>query len=704
MNKSVVAVDESARALKNAVRDLLAADGPLAKVRLKAGLPFAHNPEQVELALAYANIIGATDPDPERGGRIAAIAAETGMGKTAAYLSALTLNAAMLGAEGVVGERGMISTRTRALQRQLVGESKLVAAAVALLSPEKPRVRFARRVGRRNYIDFERARAAAAELRDENSDAAALLEKIAELAAREEGGVAVFDELREMFSPEELRGVFPDDLCVTASSSPEAAARHRGDAEKAKGADIVIVNHALALLDARLGGGLFAPRQVAVFDEADTLPDQARAMADERTALETVRLSLAALPDSEAAKSAKSAANRLQRAAHDALKNGAVVAKPEHANLIEAARELSEAAKPAAKSAAADRDLRDTLRHAALSLKHWAQNAAEPKRGVRAVLVPAPSRNFPAFHLRNNAPAFVLSRLWKAREEDRLPLYRAVVFTSATLSPFRGLGDEPEDPRPFLREMGIGAGAGKDRRSSAHPDHCKSFAPEPFGEMKFVIAGPKTPSARAGDHDSDFIPWAAAAIRKASESGGRVLVLVPSFALAEELGEKIREKIPDAIVHRKGEALDEALAQYRQNESAVLLTPSAWEGVDLPGFVDHLVIPRIPFAPRDEAKIAVMEENMRRPESARGVSFSRNAADAARKLKQGIGRGIRKTDDRCAVWILDRRFPAPDSFSGPFAKMSAHAVPDRFLDFGEYESRTQILAADGEIRPVPKPR
>ena len=584
MSKTVATVGESAQALKDGVSELLAAGGPLESVRKKAGLPFAHNPEQAELARAYADIIGAPDPELERGGRIAAVAAETGTGKTAAYLSALTLNAATLGGDGVVGEKGTVSTRTRALQRQLVNpdapmdETRLVAEATAQLLPNKPRVQFARRIGRRNYIDPDRVRRAAAELRNENPTSAATLEKIAELAAPE-SGVATFDELPELFSPEELRAVFPDDLCVTASSAPEAAAKHNRDAERAKEADIVVVNHALALIDARLGGGLFPQRQVAVFDEADTLPETARAMADERVSLETVRLSLAAVPDSD---SATAAANRLQRAARDALKNGIVVVKPQHAKLIEAVRELSASAKTAALAVKNDRDLRDTLRAAALSLRHWAENAAEPKRGIRSVLVPAPDRKSPAFHIRNNAPAFVLSRLWKARD-DGLPLYRAVVFTSATLSPFGELTDHPDESpilfRPFLREMGIGAGAKKDRRSDIRPDNARAFAPEQFGEMKIILADPQAPSAKPADNDPAFAEYAAAAIRKAQTQGGRVLVLVPSFAFAEALG----EKIPDTLTHKSGEPLAPLLEKYRADPSAVLITPSAWEGVDLPG-------------------------------------------------------------------------------------------------------------------------
>ena len=94
---------------------------------------------------------------------------------------------------------------------------------------------------------------------------------------------------------------------------------------------------------------------------------------------------------------------------------------------------------------------------------------------------------------------------------------------------------------------------------------------------------------------------------------------------------------------------------------------------------------------------------MSRPEAARGISIDENFANAARKLRQGIGRGIRKTDDRCAVWILDNRFPRPGQFArGPFAGMPRCALPARFFsDFGDaaYENAS-IFGTDGEFRPA----
>ena len=43
--------------------------------------------------------------------------------------------------------------------------------------------------------------------------------------------------------------------------------------------------------------------------------------------------------------------------------------------------------------------------------------------------------------------------------------------------------------------------------------------------------------------------------------------------------------------------------------------------------------------------------------SVEGLEYLKSRAEAIRKLKQGIGRGIRSKSDSCVLWILDPRFP-----------------------------------------------
>ena len=626
------------------------------------------------------------------------------MGKTVAYLGVLMLNAAL------TGEKALISTRTRALQRQIVKhDGPAVRQAVQLQTGADvgpPRIR----VGRGNYPDVRRLRRVAADLRRENpaDSRAAELESIADRVDRDDDDAATFDALHQNFGLVLPLGVSPETVRLTAASGEGPAKHYNRHREEGRDAKIVVVNHALALMDARAAGGLFAAdaeRMVALFDEADALPEQARSMAEEQIDLETLRELADAAPD-ECAGEIRQALNELARLAAGALKKGPAVVKP-GAEIAESADRAAEAFR-AAKLPEIFSELRDELRAAASGLKRWAKAVREADPHLAATVVPAPTRSRPAFSLCALSPAFVLSRLWKSRE-DQPPLFRAVVFTSATLSPSGDVGDR-YNPDQFLRAVNAPKG-------ELNHDAIAAFAPKQFGEMQFVLADRDAPPPFLKKEEDevaanpDFLQYAAAGIQAAHRQGGRVLVLAPSFEFAENLG----EKIPEALVHRRGQSAAVLLREYEKNSRAVLVTPSAWEGVNLPGLVDHLVIPRIPFAPPDESKLAALEEKFRadgKPSDlARRILAAENRSAAVRKLRQGIGRGVRQKTDRCKLWLLDPRFPLPDAFirnprariphQGP-AKNHANlagAVPARFrLHRGNPFGRAEILQTDGTLR------
>ena len=674
------------------VNRLFARGGPLASA---FGGAYELREEQAKLAADYARAIFAPPPDAGKGGKIGVIEAATGMGKTVAYLAALALNTAISNPP----QRALISTRTRALQRQIVddGDGEIVLRAVREMT--KTDITLARQIGRGNYLDRARIRRAAKELRDENDPRADRLKEIAECGAK------TFDELRVRFELDPPAGIVTADLCVTPASADDDAADYLQDRKRAANADIVVINHALALADARLRGKVIsADRNVGLFDEADALPDQARAMSDERVHPETLMQIADKLPD-EAAKKIRPVLDELARLARNATRDAERVVNP-GGELPESVRDAAEKiAETARRLTVAHSDIRDELRDAAAVLKHWTKAARDRNPNFAATVIPAPVRSRPAFSLCALQPAFVISRLWRDGAPDdpeSPPLLRAVVLTSATLS------------EPLLPALGIGAGPAQHRRSHLVFPEIKRREPRRFGEIKLILADPAVPRpyARAEDnHESappeinpEFLRYAADGIRKAGESGGRVLVLANSFHFAETLG----EKIPDASIHKRGQPLEPLLEKFRAEKSAVLITPSAWEGVDLPGLVDNLVVPAVPHPPWPMDFLAALEEKFnaagKSPESAKTIVRLQNADHAVRKLKQGIGRAIRKADDRCVVWILDPRFPRP----GRKQKNNlANALPDRFKKGPRAPFRpaganaAKLFAKDGGVRPLP---
>ena len=244
-------------------------------------------------------------------------------------------------------------------------------------------------------------------------------------------------------------------------------------------------------------------------------------------------------------------------------------------------------------------------------------------------------------------------------------------------------------PNALMRALGIGPGAKAPGRINA--PGWADLQPRRYGAMDFRFADRAAPAPirrvdGAPVSDPGHLDYVAQAIEAARRSG-RVLVLCTSYRLAGELAPRVR----DAIAHARGERLASRLDAFRADANAVLLTPAAWTGLSLPGLVDHVVIPRIPFRPpsvEDEARRRFLAELGLAPTGIERLLARDRAAAARRTLAQGIGRGIRGPRERCTVWLLDPRFPLPKSMTraigGPDQGLAAehlalmYAIPARF--------------------------
>ncbi len=628
-------------------RAAFAADGPVAQA-----LPgYEVNELQIDFATRAADASGAPDPAREEGGEITLLEAGTGIGKSLGYMVPLAINAAL------TGERAMISTASKQLQEQLITVDGRIAVAVAKAITGRE-VAIARRIGRRNYIDYDRVVDVLADLRDEGS-----AEAVVQLEGWLDAHPATFMEAEEDHGLTLPGSVTPEDICVTAASGMEAQAAYRDHVEEADDADLVIINHALALIDAQAWGraitakGVARPVRLAVFDEADTLPSIARGLAEAKTPLSTVSSLLEALPDGDAKDQAVAAL-----ATVDAEVKALVVEEPvivesgRHGDLAAAVEELIEALDEAIK-ATDDDELIEDMRWLRADLSSWMRAAAGHNYRV-AVATASPSRRRPALVTVATQPARVLGRLWRRGRNDQEPFLRSVVFTSATLSTpgaTTSFGD-------FLRALG--AAPGWANYASARST---TLEPPSFGSMSFVLASRKvsapfrdTEDGEGVELDPAWLDYVRVGVREAMSRGGRVLVLAASYADAQAIGERVE----DALVHRKGLSLAPLLEAYRATDGAVLVTPTAWTGVSLPGLVDHLVIPRVPFGAPDQARDEVMLRALtargRSEEEARWIIRAEAQREAKRRLRQGIGRGIRTASDRCCLWILDPRFPLPE--------------------------------------------
>lgn len=138
-------------------------------------------------------------------------------------------------------------------------------------------------------------------------------------------------------------------------------------------------------------------------------------------------------------------------------------------------------------------------------------------------------------------------------------------------------------------------------------------------------------------------------------SGGGALGLFSSRRAADLAAAHAREETDLTILVQGEDTVPALVAQYAADPHACLFgTLSLWQGVDVPGQTNRLVIiDRIPFPRPDDPVVQARSEVA----SARGANefLAVSATHAALLLAQGVGRLIRSTQDRGVVAILDSR-------------------------------------------------
>lgn len=133
-----------------------------------------------------------------------------------------------------------------------------------------------------------------------------------------------------------------------------------------------------------------------------------------------------------------------------------------------------------------------------------------------------------------------------------------------------------------------------------------------------------------------------------TKKGERGIILCPSFNLVESVAGTLIGARGDYQVfeHKRGEPLVEILENFKKYDKgpAVLITPSGFEGVDLPGDLSrYQVIVKTPYASLGDKRIKHILD----------VYPDIYALTALMKLTQGAGRSVRSKDDHAVTYILD---------------------------------------------------
>lgn len=145
----------------------------------------------------------------------------------------------------------------------------------------------------------------------------------------------------------------------------------------------------------------------------------------------------------------------------------------------------------------------------------------------------------------------------------------------------------------------------------------------------------------------------------------RTLVLFTAKSLLLQTANLLREEGPDLA--------ERLICQYQDGDYGTLVARLAarpdgillgsevfWEGVDLPGdMLNCLVLTRLPFRPPTEPLVEAWTELLTR--QGRNAFQEYSLAEAVIRFRQGTGRLIRSEVDSGVVVVLDRRFCHPPS-------------------------------------------
>jgi DNA polymerase-3 subunit epsilon/ATP-dependent DNA helicase DinG len=645
---------------------------------------FEARSEQAEMAQAVTEAIN----DGER----IIIEAGTGVGKSLAYLLPAALYAL------ANGKRVVISTNTINLQEQLLQKDvPILVEALKSVEGGGEGLRFTPLKGRANYLCMRRWNAMSTSP-EPTADEARLLAKTmlwlqhttngdrAEINLGHARAASPWDRLSANNAMGCLRS---ESVCFLRSARERAAASH-----------LVIVNHALLLSDATVGGTLIPDYDVLIIDEAHHLEDEATKhlgfdltqagfnenfqsligegglpnqaitafrtattnTADRRETVETVVDELARLlprmRDSiarlmaELEAMAQPSGNgrrrptqyaqqvRVTRGARSNPKWSELEIGWENADLT-----LGELGRQLANLQRALSDLGEAglLNYESLvnDLDATAQQHDTLRRQLKEFVV-APEDDaiyWLTLSARRAELSLHAAPLHVAEQLDELVFSqtRSVIMTSATLSTERTF-DHIIERTGFKDARELLLGSPFDYPSAA------------------VLCLPKDmPEPRSWAYQDalgDAIKDAAIA------AGGRTMALFTSYSALRSTALSIRDDLKARGIEVLQQGNDGPPAQvvrrFTQNPRAVLLgTSSFWEGVDLAGdTLSVLIVARLPFNVPTEPVFQARSELY-------DNAFMQFAVpEAILRLRQGFGRLIRTKTDRGAVVILDRRVTA----------------------------------------------
>jgi ATP-dependent DNA helicase DinG len=563
----------------------------------------------------------------------AILEAGTGTGKTLAYLVPAICS----------GRRVVISTATKSLQEQLFQKD------IPFLQKHfAPNLKVAVMKGRSNFLCVAKVNQMADQALLKGMDELDAFQQIKQWAKLTETG----DRAELTFLPDDSdlwsRLDARRDTCSGQKCPSFNPCFVTGMHQRAKDADLIIVNHHLFFADLALKqddfGSILPEYSAVVFDEAHEMEDVAsdyfgRQISNfrfeelARDADQTLRLLHLGTPGLLRRTQRIRERSRAFFERFPARDGRYPFSRNEREAFLEQNREAYD-------------DLASALKGFETECAAMTQKPEEILRIARrsfeirqelSFLFESNEKNFVYWYERRNKGVFLAATpidVSQILREKLFEQFDTVVLTSATLT----VGNRFE----FIRHR-LGLDHAKERGLPPefdYPEQAMLYLPQNMPDVRHP-----TYTAKAADEIVNLL----------ETSQGRAFCLFTSYSQMNELFERVRTRVPFPLLLQGTSPRSVLLERFKNTPGAVLFaTASFWQGVDVPGDqLSCVIVDRLPFAvPSDPivaARVAALQEDGRNPFAEFQVP------QAVLALKQGFGRLIRTKTDRGVLALLDNR-------------------------------------------------